>query len=122
METIKNLFGVMFLAVTAWLLSRNDHELGRHADLGYSLFVGAWVLWRGFKPGTSARLVGRALSAAFGVYGAVLLVGAVQGSTNPLAPFTKASLAQQQGLEFKRIKTLADLEREVAAAKAAANP
>jgi thiol:disulfide interchange protein DsbD len=47
-----------------------------------------------------------------------LLVGAARGSTNPLAPFTLES-AEQKGLEFKRIKTLADLEREVAAAKAA---
>lgn len=119
METIKNLFGVMFLAVTAWLLSRMITNWVVMLIWAIPLFVGAWVLWRGFKPGTSARLVARALSAAFAVYGAVLLVGAVRGSTNPLTPFTNASLAQQQGLEFKRIKTLADLEREVAAAKAA---
>ena len=55
---------------------------------------------------------------AAGVYGVALLVGAALGSTNPLAPIPQLAAKQTQ-LEFKRIKTVADLEREVAAASAA---
>ena len=55
---------------------------------------------------------------AAGVYGVVLLAGAALGSTNPLAPIPQLA-AKQTHLEFKRIKTVADLEREVAAASAA---
>ena len=34
METVKNLFGVMFLAVAAWMLSRIVPELGHPAAVG----------------------------------------------------------------------------------------
>ena len=53
-----------------------------------------------------------------GLYGVVLIAGAALGATNPLAPIPQLA-GQQQQLEFKRIKTLADLEREVAAASKA---
>jgi thioredoxin:protein disulfide reductase len=122
METIKNLFGVMFLYVTAWLLSRMLGNFFVMIVWAVPAFVGAWVLWRGFKAGTRARLVARALAVALAAYGAVLLVGAALGSTNPLTPFTTQADAKSQALPFKRIKTLADLEREVAAAKAAGRP
>ena len=72
----------------------------------------------GFKKGTSAQLVGRGVAVLLAAYGLVLLVGAARGATNPLTPFTEASIARQEALGFKRIKTLADLEREVAGAKA----
>ena len=48
----------------------------------------------------------------------MLLVGAGLGSTDPLAPIPQLA-AKQTHLEFKRFKTVADLEREVAAASAA---
>ena len=118
METIKNLFGVMFLAVTAWLLSRMISNVVIMLVWAAPVFIAAWVLWKGFKPGTTARVVARAIAIAFAAYGLSLLFGATRGATNPLAPFTAQS-AEQKSLEFKRIKSLADLEREVATAKAA---
>ena len=55
------------------------------------------------------------MATAAGIYGVALLAGAALGSTNPLAPIPQLA-SQQKHLEFKRIKTVADLEREVAAA------
>jgi len=55
------------------------------------------------------------------VYGLALVAGAGLGSTDPLAPIPQLS-AQQRHMEFQRIKTVADLEREVAAASAAGRP
>jgi len=118
METIKNLFGVMFLAVAAWLLSRLISNWFVMVIWAIPVLIAAWVLWRGFKPGTGARVVARLLAVAFAAYGAVLLAGAVLGSTNPLEPIPLRS-AEKNVLEFKRIKTVADLEREVAAASQA---
>jgi thiol:disulfide interchange protein DsbD len=81
------------------------------------VLIGAWILWRGFKQGSNARVVARTLAVALTAYGAVLLIGAKLGSSNPLAPLQ--AQGQQKYLEFKRIKTVADLEREVAAASQA---
>jgi thiol:disulfide interchange protein DsbD len=64
------------------------------------------------------RNIARAIAVAAGIYGAVLLVGAALGGTNPLEPIPQLAGEVEQ-LEFKRIKTVDDLEREVAAAKAA---
>ena len=118
METIKNLFGVMFLAVSAWLVSRMLGNFVIMITWAIPVLIGAFVLWRGFKKGTGAQLVARGVAVLLAAYGLVLLVGAARGATNPLTPFTEASIARQEALGFKRIKTLADLEREVAAAKA----
>ncbi|HET9474928.1 MAG TPA: protein-disulfide reductase DsbD, partial [Steroidobacteraceae bacterium] len=118
METIKNLFGVMFLAVAVWLVTRIvAPEIGVMI-WAVPLLALAWVLWRAQPKAPSRRLALR----TFAVIAAVLAVGELQngarGGTNPLVLNPRSS-AQQQSLEFKRIKTVADLEREVAAAKVA---
>jgi len=77
----------------------------------------AWVLWSSRAKSAGGRNLSRVLGVAAGLYGLVLLAGAGLGSTNPLAPIPQFA-AQQTHLEFKRFKTVADLEREVAAAAA----
>jgi thiol:disulfide interchange protein DsbD len=118
METIKNLFGVMFLAVAVWLVTRMVRPEVGVMLWAIPLLALAWVLWRANARTPVARNALRAVAVA-----AVLLaIGEIQngarGGTNPLALNPQAA-GEQQGLEFKRIKTVADLEREVAAAKAA---
>jgi thioredoxin:protein disulfide reductase len=118
METIKNLFGVMFLAVAAWLLTRIVPAWAQLLVWAVPAFALAWVLWRS-RPKTSAgRGISRTVATAAGLYGAVLLVGVALGGTNPLKPIPQLAGVQKH-LEFKRIKTIADLEREVGAARAA---
>jgi len=59
-----------------------------------------------------------------GVYGIILLIGATTGATDPLQPLSRFTLPSggnsqtAQGLQFTRIKTVADLDRAVAAAAA----
>ncbi|MGH8281868.1 MAG: thioredoxin family protein, partial [Gammaproteobacteria bacterium] len=59
-----------------------------------------------------------------GLYGMVMLVGAASGAQDPLQPlarFTRLNAGTQtvvQGLQFTRIKTVADLDQAVAAASA----
>jgi thiol:disulfide interchange protein DsbD len=115
METIKNLFGVMFLAVAAWLLTRIvSGWIGMLLWAAPALAL-AWVLWRAHAKSAGARGFARLVGTAAGLYGVVLIAGAALGATNPLAPIPQLA-GQQKHLEFKRIKTVADLEREVAAA------
>jgi thioredoxin:protein disulfide reductase len=121
METIKNLFGVMFLGVAAWLLSRILP--GWASMLLWAATAGslAWVLLRAKFKSNGARMTSRALGGAAAIYSVALLAGIALGGTNPLAPIPQLS-AKVQHLEFKRFKTVADLEREVAAASAAGKP
>ena len=71
--------------------------------------AGAWM--------DTVKNLSRAIAVAAGIYGVVLLAGALLGSTNPLAPIPQLA-EKQTHLDFKRFKTVADLEREVAAAAA----
>jgi thiol:disulfide interchange protein DsbD len=118
METIKNLFGVMFVAVAAWLLSRIVPGWANMMLWAAVALALAWVLWRAGFRASPARNTSRALAAGAGVYGVVLLVGAMLGGTNPLSPIPQLA-AKVDHLPFKRFKTVEDLEREVAAASAA---
>ena len=121
MDTVKNLFGVLFLAVAAWMLARILPGWLGLLCWAVPAFVLAWVLWRARAKSAGGRATARALAVAAAIYGLAVLVGASQGGTNPLMPIPQLA-AKQTHLEFKRIKTLADLEREVAAAKSAGHP
>jgi thiol:disulfide interchange protein DsbD len=117
MDTVKNLFGVLFLGVAAWMLARIVPGWASMIIWAVPALVLAWVLWSSRAKSAPGKNLSRALAVASGVYGVVLLAGASLGSTNPLAPIPQFA-EQQTHLEFKRFKTVADLEREVAAAAA----
>jgi len=118
MDTVKNLFGVLFLAVAAWMLARIVPGWLSMVIWAVPALVLAWVLWRSRARSAAGKNLSRAIAVAAGIYGAVLLAGAQLGSTNPLAPIPQLA-KKQTHLDFKRFKTVADLEREVAAASAA---
>jgi thioredoxin:protein disulfide reductase len=119
MDTIKNLFAVLFLAVAAWMVARIVPAWAGVLLWMVPALVLCWVLFKARVKSPPGRILMRSLGAAAGVYGLMLLIGAtILHATNPLAPIPQLSGTQKQ-LEFKRIKTLADLEREVAVAKTA---
>ncbi len=117
MDTVKNLFGVLFLGVAAWMLARIVPGWASMIIWAIPAVVLAWVLWSSRAKSAPGRNLSRALAVASGIYGVVLLAGAGLGSTNPLAPIPQFA-EKQTHLDFKRFKTVADLEREVAAAAA----
>jgi len=118
MDVVKNLFGVLFLAVAAWMLARIVPGWASMVIWAVPALVLAWVLWSAHMKSAGAKNTSRALAVGSAIYGVALLAGAVLGSTNPLAPIPQLA-AKQTHLEFKRFKTVADLEREVAGASAA---
>ncbi len=134
MTMIKTLFGVMFLAVAIWLLER---------VLPGSLVLALWALlvivggyyFGGFgrsNPGTDAwRLIARGTGLAAIVWGVIMLVGAAAGGHDPFQPLRGASFPGMSGgqaqsgaeeLPFRNVASIADLERELAAAQAAGKP
>jgi thioredoxin:protein disulfide reductase len=121
MDTVKQLFGVLMLAVAAWMLARIVPDWAQLLLWAIPALIGAWILLRQVRSRTAWGWSGRAAGAALGIYGVVLLAGAGLGGTDPLAPIPQLA-GEQRKVEFKLIKTVDDLEREVADAAAVNRP
>ncbi len=130
MNNVKAVFGVLLLAVAIWMLERilpAPLTLALWAGLliGSAIYLGALepvghdaTGWRKFWKGFGLVLL---------IYGSLLLIGAASGAKDPLQPLQGISFAasgetKKEELHFTRIKTVADLEREVAAAQAQGKP
>jgi len=117
MDTVKQLFGVMMLGVAAWMLARIVPERWSLVLWAVPALIGAAVLWR-MRPARSlTRTIARFAGVAAGLYAIALLAGAATGGSDPLAPLSGFTGARQT-LVFKKIKSLDDLNAEVAAAHA----
>ena len=121
MDTVKKLFGVMMLAVAAWMLARVLPERFALGLWAVPALICAGLLWTETRKRSTVAWVVRAAGAAVGLYGVALLAGFALGSTDPLSPFS-ASAASQHELPFRPIKSVADLQREIAQAKAEGRP
>jgi thiol:disulfide interchange protein DsbD len=118
MDFVKKLFGVMMLAVAAWMLARIVAD--RIALLLWAVpaLTLAWLLWFELKTRSGIRWAVRVAALAVGLYGVALAAGSALGGKDPLAPIP-ALAREERELPFHRIRTVADLEREVHAASAA---
>ena len=118
MDGIKKLFGVLMLAMAAWMLARILP--GRAVLLAFAVpaVLGAWVLWQFTARPSTGRWVARAAGLLLGLYGALLLYGSAAGASDALHPWaTRAEPGESSA--FRAIHSVADLEREVQAAAAA---
>lgn len=129
MDTVKSLFGVLFLGVAIYLLT--PLLPSAVVMLLWSLLAvlsGFWIFSLKARDGSPVASPLRGLGLIGLVYGILLLIGAASGSKDPLQPLDHLSAGsgggatQQHALAFQRIKTVADLERAVAAATAAGKP
>lgn len=108
MEGITRIFGIVMLGVAIWLLDR---------VLDASLIM---VLWALLLLGSAiylkiyTNIITRLISMVLLILGAVLLVGAISGATNPLKPLDKftssKSVVNTNELVFKKVKNIAELE------------
>ncbi|HKW52312.1 MAG TPA: protein-disulfide reductase DsbD [Stellaceae bacterium] len=117
MELVKKLFGVMMLAVAAWMLARIVPDRVALVLWAVPALLLAWLLWTGTRSVAGAKWELRAASVLAALYGVALTAGSALGGTDPLAPIP-AFAAQTHELPFRRISSVADLDREVAAAHA----
>jgi thiol:disulfide interchange protein DsbD len=116
MDLVKKLFGVMMLAVAAWMLARIVPERVVLSLWAVPALILAWLLGSQTR-GHSATTWGlRAAGVIAGLYGVVLTAGSALGGTDPLAPIP-AFAAKAHELPFRSIKSVADLDREIAQAK-----
>jgi thiol:disulfide interchange protein DsbD len=132
MVAIKGAFGFMMLGLAIWMLSRILP--GSVTMLLWAvLILIAGVFMGGLTTLTPDSGVAPKLGKGFGLlavsYGLVLFVGALAGGSNPLKPLDGMNFgggeylaAEPDHLDFKRVKTVDDFERELAAANAAGRP
>jgi thioredoxin:protein disulfide reductase len=127
MATIKNLFGILLLGVAIWMLERIMPPAGALA-LWAGLFFLAAVFLGALDPLAADAPPGRRIAKGLGLmgllYGAVLLVGAAAGGGSlwqPLAGIGVAHTSAQPAAsaEFRIVKSVAELERELRQAGAA---
>jgi thiol:disulfide interchange protein DsbD len=132
MDAIKAVFGVLMLAVAIYLLERVIPEAVAMLLWGGLLIVSG-VYLGAFQhlpvEASGWRKLWKGLGLILAVYGALMLVGAAAGGKDTLQPLRGLTLggsagaaAGQQKADFKRIKTTADLDRELAAARGAGSP
>jgi thiol:disulfide interchange protein DsbD len=117
MDTVKQVFGALMLAVAVWMLSRILPPRVTMVLWAVPPLVLAVILLRAAFRSQGARLVSRGLAALSLLAGLLVLFGAVRGATNPLQPLQTA--AAKVDLPFQRIKSIQDLEAQVTAANAA---
>ena len=124
MTRVQRVFGFVFLGLAVWMLSRILPGPAALALWGVlALGAAAWTLGlpRPDAPATT-RLLARFAGLVLLVVGAAQLIGAWAGGNDPLRPLAAISGEPARKLEFRMIKSVDDLDREVAAARAAGRP
>ncbi len=123
MDAVKAVFGVMLLAVAIILLERIIPAAAAMLLWGMLLICSA--VYMGALRSLPVEASGwdrlwKGLGLVLLIYGALMLVGAAAGGKDTLQPLRGLAPAggggEQQHVQFKRIKTVADLERELGAA------
>ncbi|MFM7397347.1 MAG: protein-disulfide reductase DsbD [Gammaproteobacteria bacterium] len=121
MDTVKKFFGVLMLAVAAWMLSRILDDRWALLLWAVPALVGAWLLFSEVKTRSLTSWLMRGLGVALGLYALALIAGVFLGGRDPLAPIPQWAKSQTT-LEFTRIKTVEDLDRAIAAAATEGRP
>ena len=127
MIAVKGAFGFMMLGLAVWLLSRflpGSLVMAMWAVLVFmtGVFMGGLTT---FGPdATPMQKMGKGFGFVAMIYGVLLILGAATGGTNPLQPLASVSFGSASGvtvaahdeLPFQRIKSVDDLDREIATA------
>ncbi len=128
MVSVKAAFGLLMLGMAVWMLDRLWPGTLTLALWAVLLVIGG-VFLGAFAPVDGSAALSRKLGKGFGIvavlYGAALLIGALAGNEDALRPLrfatAPAAAVATSGSEahslFTRIKTVADLDAAVAAAK-----
>jgi thiol:disulfide interchange protein DsbD len=132
MDTVKSLFGVLFLALAVYFLEPLiPASFAMLLWSALAVIAGFWIFALKARDGDPAPAALRAFGLLALVYGIILLIGVAAGSNDPLQPLStlRASnasgpqtVATESALPFDTIKSLDELNKRVAAASAAGRP
>ncbi len=123
MDQVKNFFGLLMLGLAIWMLARIIPDnvtlflWGLLAALT-AVFAGAFKALP--ENSSLTRQIFKGLGFIAMLYAAMLFIGGVTGAKDPLKPLSNFSSnsVEHREIQFKRIKSDADLKREVANAAA----
>ena len=127
MVAVKGAFGFMFLALAIWMLSRFlDGTVTLTLWAVLTIITG--VFMGGLTTLSADSSPSQKLGKGFGfiaiIWGLLMLLGAFTGGSNPLKPLATVNfgggtmVAEEKHLEFRRIKTVDDLDEAVLLAAA----
>ena len=135
LDTVKTAFALLLLGVAVWLLDRIVSTSVTLLLAGALLVLTAVYLYQLARLRTAAgatSLGGNLLTQGIAIlvllYGATFVVGGISGGTSlvrPLSHFVTAANApatQQHTLDFKPVRSLPDLQREIALAEQFGQP
>jgi thiol:disulfide interchange protein DsbD len=125
MTAVQRVFGFVFLALAAWMLSRILPGPVTLALYGLiALAAAAWAFAGTRHDSERVRWLARFAGLVLAIFGAAQLLGALSGGRDPLQPLAGVfgGGAQHRELAFRTIKSTQDLDRELAAAQAAGKP
>ncbi len=133
MDAVKAVFGVTFLGLAIWMLSRILDGIWimlMSGALAVACAVYLGALERLPDGASGWRRLWKALGVVLLIAGAAELIGAAAGSNDLLQPLRgigggsggSNSTAAVDALPFKRVKSVDDFDRELAAAKTAGKP
>ncbi|RXI28419.1 protein-disulfide reductase DsbD [Aliarcobacter trophiarum] len=112
MESVTKIFGIIMLGVAIWLLDRVINPTVT-MYLWAFLFIAFGVYLKIYT-----HIIVKSISKVLMILGAILLVGAVSGATNPLKPLEKftngVAVTQKNELNFTYIKNISELEDALA--------
>jgi thiol:disulfide interchange protein DsbD len=115
MDTVKQLVGAMMLGVAVWMIGRILPDYVTAMLWSIPLVAAAIVLFRAPARSAGGKILAKALGAAVGIFGALILIGGVRVASSGAA----VSAEVRVDLPFQRFKSLADLNAKVAEANAA---
>jgi thioredoxin:protein disulfide reductase len=127
MVTVRNVFGVMLLAVAVWMLERvlpGSLALALWGLLaaGTALFLGTLEL----TPKNARQKLAQLLGLSLLVYALAAWVGALQGGSDPLRPLPRSTLSTEGSTSaadtWHTVSSPAELDAQLSAAQAAGQP
>jgi thiol:disulfide interchange protein DsbD len=125
MDATKAVFGVVMLAVAAWMLSRILPAAITMLLTAMLLIIPAIYLNAIEplpQPASGWKKLWKGVGLMMLVFGVMQLIGLSAGNSNPLQPLAGLAVAGDEqaktGIEFKRVRSVADLEQQLQQAKA----
>jgi thiol:disulfide interchange protein DsbD len=133
MDTVKSLFGILFLGVAVYFAQQLiPAPVAMLLWSALAVISGFWIFALKARDGGPAPAAVRAGGLLALIYGVILLIGVAAGSTDPLQPLSTLRAANTGGsgvaapkesaLAFDTIKSVDELNKQVAAATAAGRP
>ncbi len=129
MDTVKQLFGVVFMGVAVYMIQPLIPAIVVMLLWATLAIVSGFWMFTLMHGAKQAPSVVRGFGLLILVYGIALLLGALGGRTDPLQPLAGMGVSggssqvtasgEKHSLPFKRIKTIRDLDGEIASAKSA---